>query len=176
MKRGFFLFALLLLWPALAPAAEFKVGDIVVIDPWARASAGANGVVGAYLTVRNDGDQADRLVGAVSDNAEQVQLHVTRAQGQVMRMLPVESIDIPAHGAVTLQPGGYHLMVMGLKEPLRVGARLPLTLKFERAGALAVYAAVVGPGGMGPMAGAPGMMSGHEGMSGMSGMAPHGQQ
>ena len=121
---------------------------ITVIDAWARPSPvvemesmeGMNG--GVYLTIRNDGDQADRLLGAESPVARVVEIHETTMEGDVMAMRPVEAIEIPAGGEVSLEPGGYHIMLIDLQQPLAAGDSVELTLIFEQAGRITVTAEV----------------------------------
>ncbi len=129
-----------------AAADDARPGAITVENAWARASA--TPTAGVYMTLKNDGE-ADRLLGVTTDRAASAQLHRTIQDGQVMRMRPVTGIDLPAHGRVTLQPGGLHLMLMGLKAPLKLGDSLPLTLHFQKAGEMAVTATVVRPGASG---------------------------
>ena len=105
---------------------------------------GAVGVV--YLTIVNDGGEADRLVGARSDVAQAVELHQTQIEGGVMRMQPVAGgVEIPARGRVVFEPGGYHIMLIGLKRDLKPGDRFKVTLQFEKSGALTVESEVRGP-------------------------------
>ena len=135
-------------------AAQPARRELAVEEPWARAAVrGGNG--GAFMTLRNGGDQADRLVSATSPAARTVELHTTVRDGDVMRMRPVDAIEVPGHGTVALQPGGLHVMLIGLDRPLAQGEHVPLTLRFERAGDLAVELAVraAGAGGMGSMQG-----------------------
>ncbi|HIJ63079.1 MAG TPA: copper chaperone PCu(A)C [Rhodospirillaceae bacterium] len=133
------LFCLVLLGWTAAAAAD----GIVVEHPWSRASAAATGAI--FLSISNSGG-ADRLIGASSPAAAEVQLHVSEADGDIMRMRRVDGVDIPAHGAVVFQPGGYHLMLIGLKEPLKAGTTVAVTLDFAKAGKIAVTAAVEKPG------------------------------
>ena len=148
-----------------AVAADVKTGDITVERAWARASAGpvANGV--AYFTLENRGG-ADRLLAAASSAAERVELHAHIRDGEVMKMRPVEAIDIGAGQTVTLMPGGLHVMLMGLKAPLKEGATLPLTLTFEKAGRVEFQAQILAPGSRGPAGHEAG---GHGPMGGMGG-------
>lgn len=130
---------LLLASPALLLAApahahhDTTVGAIVISHPWARA-AGANTNGAAYMTLRNTGREADRLVSASTPIARTVELHTHIRDGEVMRMRPVRDIPVPAGETVHLRPGGLHVMLIGLTEPLRRGTTVPLTLRFERAG------------------------------------------
>jgi len=128
-------------------AAEVKAGDIAILKAWSRASSTANGVV--YLTLRNDGGTADRLVGVSTDAARMSMLHVTKKENGVETMRDVDGIDIPAHATVTLKPGGLHIMLMGLGQPLKAGATFPISLTFAKAGAATVQVAVKPAGASG---------------------------
>lgn len=135
-----------------AQAREFEAGPIAVEDPWARSAAAGNGAV--YFELANHGPAPDRLVGVASPAAGTAELHasVVDAQG-VATMRPVQAIDLPAGGRAKLAPSGLHVMLIGLKGPLREGMRLPMTLVFERAGEVAVEFEVVGKSGPAPDAG-----------------------
>ncbi len=132
-----------------AGAAETKAGALTIETPWARASAGS--AAGAFLTIRNEGAD-DRLLAVTSPAAGDVQLHVTIKEGDVMKMRPMDGLDLPAQGQAVLQPGGSHIMLMGLKAPLKEGDSLPLTLHFAKAGTVDVVAQVLKAGASGPMA------------------------
>ena len=99
-----------------------------------RASLGDNPNTGGYLTVTNSGEGSDRLVAAACACAERVELHTMSTEGGVMRMGQVEGFDVPASGALTLAPGGDHLMFLGLHAPLQAGEQVSVTLTFEQAG------------------------------------------
>jgi copper(I)-binding protein len=88
----------------------------------------------AYFVLHNRGGEADRLVSARTEVAGVVELHRSGIEDGVMRMRQVESIAIPANGEARLEPGGYHLMLIGVTRELRAGERFPITLEFERAG------------------------------------------
>lgn len=137
----------------IAAAHEIRAEDLVIEHPWARASIGAARTGAAYMTIRNEGAAADRLVAAASEAAEKVELHAHIAEGDIMRMRPAEAIEIPAGGSVELRPGGLHLMLMGLRYPLKEGEVFPATLTFERAGevriGVEVEAAAAGRGHQG---------------------------
>jgi periplasmic copper chaperone A len=115
---------------------SFTVGDLVVEAPWARESVTRTGA--AYMTLRNHGDQPDRLIGVSSDVAETVQLHSSVTEDGVMQMRSVETVEVPAHGEAVLEPGGVHVMLIGLEGPLKEGKSFPLTLRFEKAGEVEV--------------------------------------
>ncbi len=97
----------------------------------------------AYIHIQNRGDDADRLIGVQSDAAKTVELHETRASGLATTMVRIDALEIPAHGDFTMQPGGYHLMLVDLTRPLHVGGEVAFTLTFERVGAVEVVARVV---------------------------------
>ncbi len=125
---------------AVRPAAahEYRLGDLVIVHPWARASAegATNGAV--YLEGITGGRAPDRLIGAASPAAAGSELHRHASSNGIMRMEPVEAIELPPGDHVVLQPGGLHLMLTGLAEPLTEGGSFPLTLAFDRAGRIEV--------------------------------------
>jgi copper(I)-binding protein len=120
--------------------ASFAVGDLVVENPWARESVTRTGAT--YLTVRNGGNQDDRLIGISSEIADDAQLHSSVMQDGVMRMRPVEAVEVPAGGEAVLEPGGLHVMLIGLKGPLEEGQSFALILEFEKAGEVEVMTAI----------------------------------
>lgn len=109
---------------------------------WARpAPAGGNSA--AYLTITGAAGQADALLSASSPAADMVQVHEVSTDTTGMTgMHPIDRLDIPAGAVITLKPGGYHLMVMGLKSELAVGGTLQLELVFEHAGKVVVQAEI----------------------------------
>lgn len=126
-------------------AANVASQNLIVHDAWARATPPSmrNGAV--YLTIVNRGRSRDRLLSASTGLASRTVLHRTKMDDEgVMRMRHVDGIDIPAGKSVRIAPGGYHVMLMGLHRPLVKGQSFPLTLRFERAGALQVTVNVVG--------------------------------
>jgi copper(I)-binding protein len=126
-----------------ALAQDAKAGPITISSPWARASIGEAKSSAAYMKIRNDGDAPDRLLAVKSDAADHVMLHESRMEGEVMKMVHVEGgIEIPAHGSAELKPLGLHVMLMGLKRPLKDGDTVPLTLVFEKQGEVPVDAKV----------------------------------
>src|SRR5690606_472382 len=113
-----------------------------------RASLGENPNTGGYLTVTNPGDSADRLVAASCACADRVELHTMSTEDGVMRMSEVQGFDVPAEGALTLAPGGDHLMFLGLLEPLTAGEQVNVTLTFEQAGEIETgFEVVTSPAG-----------------------------
>jgi copper(I)-binding protein len=138
---------------ALGLGSLARAGDLAVVDAWARATPPGAGVAAAYLTIDNAGGGADRLLGASSDAAGRVEVHETRRDGEVMRMRKAEPLDIPAGERVVFGPGGLHVMLMELKEPLRQGDTLSLTLRFEHAGEFRVQAGILAGDATDPHAG-----------------------
>lgn len=138
------------LFTALPVAAhDYQLGDLNIGHPWARASAGLARNGAAYLTLHNAGAAGDRLVAASGAVAERIEMHTHLMEGDVMKMRQVEAIEVPAGSDVALQPGGIHIMLIGLKAPLVEGERFPLTLRFAEAGEIVVEFAVEAIGGMG---------------------------
>lgn len=119
-------------------AHEFKVGDLVIDHPMAFSTAATAKSGGGFLQVTNTGDTADRLI-AVKADFPRVELHTTEETDGIARMMHVEAIDIPAGETVTLKPGGFHVMFMGLNgDPFEVGEKIPATLVFEKSGEIEV--------------------------------------
>lgn len=114
-----------------------KAGDLTIEDPWARASAGGQTNGAAYLKIKNAG-ATDKLLAASAPVANVVELHTHVTEGTVMRMRKVEAIDVTGGTTTELKPGGLHVMLIGLKAPLKAGEKFPLTLRFERAGEVKV--------------------------------------
>ena len=126
-----------------ANAHEFKLGDIKIGHPYARATvAGQPG--GAFLKLDNAGPD-DRLLSAQTELASRTELHSMAMEGDVMRMRQVDGVPLPAGKTVELKPGGFHLMFVGLKSPLKDGDKFPMTLKFEKAGEVEVTVNVEAP-------------------------------
>src|SRR5690606_2912305 len=96
-----------------ASAHDFTLGALKIDHPWARASAGPARNGAAFFAVENSGP-ADRLVAASGDVAQRVELHTHRMEGNVMQMRQVEAVEVPAGGTAILQPGGFHVMLIGL--------------------------------------------------------------
>ena len=119
----------LILLTAFAAQAQVQIEK-----PWARATAPGASVAGGYMMIRNQGVAADRLVGASSPVAAKLEMHVHINDNGVMKMREVRGYDVPAKGAFELKPGGAHLMFMDIKRPFKEGEKLPVKLKFEKAG------------------------------------------
>ena len=135
-----------LLFAATCAHAQSK-GDLQLEKPWARATPPGAAVGGGYLVIRNKGAAGDRLVGASSPASARMEMHEMAMEKDIMRMREVKGIDVPAKGAAELKPGGFHLMFMELKAPLKAGDKVPVTLKFEKAGEVKAEFAVESMGG-----------------------------
>jgi hypothetical protein len=126
-----------------------RAGDLAVQQPWTRA-AGQGATGAGFMAISNRGGAADRLLSASSPAARAIELHSMVRDGEVMRMRPVEAVEIRAGQTVTLRPGGLHLMLIGLSQPLRQGETVPVTLRFERAGEVQVALPVQAAGAREP--------------------------
>jgi periplasmic copper chaperone A len=132
-------------------ADDVKAGDLVISQAWSRATPGGAKVGGGYLTIENKGSAPDRLLGGSADIAAKVQVHEMSMNNGVMTMRPVDGgLVIEPGKTVKLTPGGFHLMLLDLKGPLKQGEKLPVTLEFEKAGKVSVVLDVQGIGAMGP--------------------------
>ena len=130
-----------------AQAHDFRAGNLSIDHPYATPSLPGVSTGAAYVRgIRNKGAVADRLVGARTPVAERVELHTRQTDGDVVRMREVSGIALPAGQEVQLRHGQpQHLMLVGLKQPLKAGERFDLTLRFERAGETTVKAWVQQP-------------------------------
>ncbi len=121
-----------------AVAQETKAGDLLIRNPVLRSAPAAGANTAGYLTIVNGGTKTDRLLSASCACARNVEVHQSHVMNGMAMMMPVAALEIPAGGQVVIGPGGYHLMITGLKAALQDGAAQPLTLKFQRAGAVVV--------------------------------------
>ena len=154
LKQILFALAVVSVGSSLALADEIKAGDLVITQAWSRATPKGAKTGGAYLTIENKGSTPDRLVGGSADFAGSVQVHEMSMTNGVMKMRPVENgLAIDPGKTVKLAPGGYHLMMMDLKQPLKRGDKVPVTLEFEKAGKVTVSLDVEGVGAQGPAGG-----------------------
>jgi copper(I)-binding protein len=144
---------------APARAEEVKAGDLVISQAWSRATPKGAKTGGGYLTIENKGSAPDRLIGGVADVAAKVQVHEMSTENGVMKMRPLDNgLAIDPGKTVKLAPGGYHLMMMDLKAPLKQGDKVPVTLEFEKAGKVTVSLDVEEVGAQGPGSGMGGRM------------------
>jgi copper(I)-binding protein len=149
-RIGFLILAAALALFAVQPAFahEYKIGQLEIGHPWARMTPAGAKVGGGYLSVENDGKEADRLVSGTAEISDRVEIHEMTVKDGVMNMrMLADGIEIPAGGEVKLAPGGYHLMFIGLKQPLKQGASFKGTLTFAKAGTVDVEFKIEGMGG-----------------------------
>lgn len=137
--------AVVLAAAAPALAKDVKAGPLRIENPWARPTPPGAPTGGAYMTIVNTGAQADRLVGGASPVAARLEVHEMSMDGGVMRMRKLDGLTIPPGASVALKPGGHHVMLIGLKRPLKIGETVPATLRFEKAGEVAVEFTVQPP-------------------------------
>ena len=119
-------------------ADEYRLQSLRIEHPFARATPPGAKSGGAYLTIVNSGTAPATLVGAASPVAGAVELHQMAMDGGVMTMRAVRAVDVPPGGKLELKPGGYHFMLLDLKQPLKVGDKLPLKLSFQNLGTIEV--------------------------------------
>jgi copper(I)-binding protein len=132
-------------------AQEVKAGDLVITKAWSRATPGGAKIASGYLTIENKGSAADRLTGVSGDVAGKIEVHEMATNNGVMTMRALDQgLTIDPGKTVTLAPGGYHLMMFDLKNPLKQGDEVPLTLEFEKAGKVKVSLSVQSVGAQGP--------------------------
>lgn len=156
-------------------ASEFKQGNITINNPWARPTAGDVTVGAVYLTVQNNGIDDDSLRGGTTPVAQRVEIHEGFQDEQgVMKMRQLEfGLEVPAGESVELRPGGYHVMLFGLKQKLEEGTTVPLTLSFARAGDIALEVKVEQAPKHLSESGAAGHGHGHHGHHGNHGHQQH---
>jgi len=117
---------------AAMAAQSAWAANLSVTDAWARATMPGQKVSGAYMQLQSDADA--RLVSASSPAVPRVEVHEMKMDGDVMRMREVKSIELPKGKTVSLEPGGYHIMLMNLTKPIAAGEVIPLTLVVESGG------------------------------------------
>ena len=149
-----FLLALAINGQVHAQASDAK--SIVVEHPWARATPAGAKTGAAYMTLINNGSAGDRLLGATTPVADKIQFHSVTEDNGVSRMREMHDVAVAPGARVAFSPGGMHVMLVGLKQPLKEGQTFPLNLTFEKAGKVDVTVSVakVGAmqhGDMGPM-------------------------
>jgi copper(I)-binding protein len=141
---------LALLVALICAAQSANAGELIVHDAWARATAGRSTIGAAYLTLKNAGSTADRLISATTPVAGSVELHASIQDGDVMRMQKLDSIELAPDATVEFKPSGMHMMLVGVAAPLKQGTSFPLTLMFASGKSAKVEVAVMGPGASGP--------------------------
>ena len=121
-----------ILLAAFAAAASLAQAEVTVKDAWVRGTVPAQSTTGAFMTLTSTADA--KLVGAASPVAKMVEIHESMMHGNTAHMMEVQSVALPAGKAVSLKPGGHHVMLMGVSKPLRPGDTVPLTLTIEEKG------------------------------------------
>ena len=148
------LLAALLGAPLIVPAWA-QDATVAVEQPWARATPGAGTTGSVYLTLTAQG-APDRLIGVATPAAAMAMVHESYVDGGVSRMRMLDGVALELGKPVTFHPGAMHIMLEGLKAPLKTGASVPLTLTFAHAAPMTVSVPVLKPGAAGPDA-MPGM-------------------
>ncbi|MCX5767746.1 MAG: copper chaperone PCu(A)C [Gemmatimonadetes bacterium] len=128
--------------PAITNALLAQNTAITAHDAWAREAAAGRTVTAVFVTVENSGATRRSIVSGKTDVADTLELHEMKANGSMMQMSPVKSIDVPAHGKVELKPGSLHIMLFGLKKPLTTGDTVKMTLTLDDGTKLSVAAPV----------------------------------
>lgn len=129
----------------------YKIGDLVVTAPWARATPKGAPVAGGYLRITNTGSAPDRLIGGTFPDANRVEVHTMTMEDGVMRMRPLDQgLEIKPGQTVELKPGGLHLMFMGFNGQLKAGTQAKGTLTFDKAGSVDVTYQIAPLGAPGP--------------------------
>jgi copper(I)-binding protein len=129
-----------------ALAEDFQIKSLRVSNAFSRATPPGAKVAGAFMTIKNAGPDADRLISASSPVAGLVEIHEMAMEGGMMKMRALKGIDLKPGATVDLQPGGYHVMLEDLKQPLKQGDQVPVKLTFEKAGVLEIKVNVEGMG------------------------------
>lgn len=143
VAAGLTIAAIVILMVRLTSAAGPEASGIAISDAWARPTLGQAARSAAYMTIENTARAGDRLLDARAKVSATIELHRTVQDNGVMRMRAVEGgIAVPAESSVALAPGGYHAMLIGLRQPLTAGTTFPLTLTFEKAGDIEVAVTV----------------------------------
>jgi copper(I)-binding protein len=147
-------------------AHEYKLGNLQIGHPWARATPKGAAVGGGYLKITNTGTTPDRLISGTSAVSGRFEVHEMSMDNGVMKMRQLkDGIEIKPGETVELKPGGFHIMMVDLKQPIKEGERVRGTLVFEKAGTIEIEYAVVpvggSPGGKASGAATPGMNHSH---------------
>ncbi|SEP69287.1 hypothetical protein SAMN05428969_0489 [Devosia sp. YR412] len=146
--------AILIVTPAFAHNGVIHLGPLNISGSFTRATLPNAPVGGGFLTIENTGTEADRLVSATSSAAKETQIHEMAMEGDVMKMRALaDGLEIPAGETVTLAPGGFHLMFMGLNQAFVEGEKVTVTLTFEKAGTVDVELPVMTSAADAPAAG-----------------------
>lgn len=146
----------------LTSATGVSASNVMIVQAFARASATPTAGSGAaYVSLMNHAAEADRLLSATTPAAASAEIHMTETVDGVMKMKAAGPLEVPPMGTLEMKPGGYHVMLMGLKAPLKKGDEIEITLTFEKAGEVVVKVPVgeVAQGSMDHSTGESGGMS-----------------
>lgn len=133
----------LLLGLSVAAQAQAPTAHLIAVkQPWARATPVGAKTGATYMAIINNGESPDTLLGATTPVATQVQFHRVTEEHGISRMRELKTLDLAPGAEVILKPGGMHVMLVGLKQPLKEGGTFPLTLRFERAGRIDIKVSV----------------------------------
>lgn len=127
---------------ALLLAAPSLQAQVTATDAWVRAVPAGREVTGMFLILKNAGTAERSIVRGKAEVGDTLELHEMKRENGMMRMSPVQAISIPAGGQTELRPGGYHLMLFGLKKPLVVGDTVRATLTLDNGSTVPVQAVV----------------------------------
>ena len=119
-------------------AHEYQLKSLGIEHPFTRATPPGAKSGGAFFVVANAGATPDRLIGVASPVAGSAEMHQMAVEAGVMKMRAVRALEVPPGGKLELKPGGYHVMLLDLKQPLKVGDKVPLKLTFQNAGSIDV--------------------------------------
>jgi periplasmic copper chaperone A len=136
--------ALLLTLASAASLADAATGSVRILDAWMREPPPGRNIAALYMILRNDSNAAARIIGVQLENASSASIHQSVEQEGMMRMRAVPVLDVPAGFTVALAPGGYHIMVFGLKRVWRSGERLPFCLMRDNGDRICAKARVKG--------------------------------
>ena len=151
MKYVQTLFLLLSSLPVAALAHEYQLKSLSIDHPYTRATPPGARSGGAFFVISNASSTPDKLISVTSPAAGSTEIHQMAMDGGVMKMRAVSALEVPPGGKLELKPGGYHVMLLDLKQPLKVGDTVPLTLTFQNAGSIAITVDVEAMGSMGGM-------------------------
>jgi len=141
--RSLIISAAMLLISISSNAQNNQVGEVRIDQSYARPTMPGQTSGGAYVTIENKGKHADTLISVSSPAAKSAEIHTMTMDGNVMRMREVSNVEIKPGAKVVMKPGdGYHIMLMGIRQPLKTGDKIPLTLTFEKSGKVEITALV----------------------------------
>jgi len=141
---------LIAMMTAQAAADSVRIGDVIIEAPWARASIGTSRPAAAYLSIRNEGDEPVTLTQVSTPVSKMAEIHESTMSDGIARMGPAGDVVIRAGSEVVLKPGGLHIMMMKLKQPLKKGEKFNMTLTFKEIEAVDVVLPILGVGASGP--------------------------